>query len=61
MLLIRHGLTSDGRTWGIAEDRRAFWLITGNDIYEVCEAVAEELVTEDFPSYEAALEAAREL
>ena len=61
MMLVRWGLRPSGVYWGVAEDRRGYWLVTGSDIHEVFEAVVEELATEYYPTYERALEAAREL
>lgn len=61
MKLIKYGRTSDGKTWGIAEDDYGYWLVTGRTIFHVEDQIREGTAQDCFPNYKSAYEATKEL
>lgn len=61
MKLIKYGRTSDGQTWGIAEDDYGYWLVTGRTVFHVEDQIREGCATDCYPNFRRAYEAAKEL
>lgn len=61
MELIKWGRTSTGETWGIAEDDYAFWLVVGRTVFDVQDKIYDGAVSDCFPNYTDARNAADEL
>lgn len=61
MKLIKYGRTADGKTWGIAEEDHKYWLITGRTIFHVEDQIREGELTDVYPNFKRAFEAAKEL